>query len=162
DSHAGESRPLPLLEGLPAPPAAGCPRRRQHDFPRTLDCQGFGTSRPAGASLCRCKWPTRTVPDQSERVPSRRRRSVRCQRPRAGTDAAPGAPCAADATPAVDAAGTCAGRGWPTAVSECDPILPVIAMFSAAETEACRRLVELALAEDLGSAGDITSQAIIP
>jgi nicotinate-nucleotide pyrophosphorylase (carboxylating) len=35
-------------------------------------------------------------------------------------------------------------------------------MFSAAETEACCRLVELALAEDLGSAGDLTSQAIIP
>jgi nicotinate-nucleotide pyrophosphorylase (carboxylating) len=35
-------------------------------------------------------------------------------------------------------------------------------MFSSAETEACRRLVELALAEDLGSAGDVTSQAIIP
>jgi nicotinate-nucleotide pyrophosphorylase (carboxylating) len=36
------------------------------------------------------------------------------------------------------------------------------AMFSAEETEACRRLVELALAEDLGTPGDITSQAIIP
>jgi nicotinate-nucleotide pyrophosphorylase (carboxylating) len=34
--------------------------------------------------------------------------------------------------------------------------------FSPAETAACRRLVEMALEEDLGSAGDITSQAIIP
>jgi nicotinate-nucleotide pyrophosphorylase (carboxylating) len=35
-------------------------------------------------------------------------------------------------------------------------------MFSPVETEACQRLVTLALCEDLGSAGDITSQAIIP
>lgn len=35
-------------------------------------------------------------------------------------------------------------------------------MFSAAETEACLRLVELALAEDLGDSGDLTSQAVIP
>jgi nicotinate-nucleotide pyrophosphorylase (carboxylating) len=34
--------------------------------------------------------------------------------------------------------------------------------FSPAETAAGRRLVEMALAEDLGSAGDITSQAVIP
>jgi len=34
--------------------------------------------------------------------------------------------------------------------------------FSAPETKACRRLIELALEEDLGSAGDLTSQAIIP
>src|SRR5712691_7695905 len=34
--------------------------------------------------------------------------------------------------------------------------------FNEAETEACRRLIELALAEDLGTAGDITSQATIP
>jgi nicotinate-nucleotide pyrophosphorylase (carboxylating) len=36
-----------------------------------------------------------------------------------------------------------------------------VSTFTAAETEACRRLVELALAEDLGSAGDVTSQAVI-
>jgi nicotinate-nucleotide pyrophosphorylase (carboxylating) len=35
-------------------------------------------------------------------------------------------------------------------------------MFSVAETDACRRLIEMALAEDLGSVGDITSQAVIP
>jgi nicotinate-nucleotide pyrophosphorylase (carboxylating) len=34
--------------------------------------------------------------------------------------------------------------------------------FSSAETAACRRLVELALAEDLGDAGDRTSLATIP
>jgi nicotinate-nucleotide pyrophosphorylase (carboxylating) len=34
-------------------------------------------------------------------------------------------------------------------------------MFTAAETEACRRLVELALQEDLGTAGDLTSLAVI-
>ena len=34
--------------------------------------------------------------------------------------------------------------------------------FSADETAACRRLIALALAEDLGDAGDITSQAVIP
>jgi nicotinate-nucleotide pyrophosphorylase (carboxylating) len=35
-------------------------------------------------------------------------------------------------------------------------------MFTAAENVACRRLVELALEEDLGAAGDVTSQALIP
>jgi nicotinate-nucleotide pyrophosphorylase (carboxylating) len=35
-------------------------------------------------------------------------------------------------------------------------------MFTHAETEACRRLVELALAEDLGGIGDRTSDAVIP
>jgi nicotinate-nucleotide pyrophosphorylase (carboxylating) len=35
-------------------------------------------------------------------------------------------------------------------------------MFSAAETEACRRLISLALEEDLATAGDLTSQAVIP
>jgi len=35
-------------------------------------------------------------------------------------------------------------------------------MFTPAESEACSRLVALALAEDLGTTGDITSQAIIP
>jgi nicotinate-nucleotide pyrophosphorylase (carboxylating) len=35
-------------------------------------------------------------------------------------------------------------------------------MFSPAETLACRRLVELALEEDLGAAGDLTSRAVIP
>jgi nicotinate-nucleotide pyrophosphorylase (carboxylating) len=35
-------------------------------------------------------------------------------------------------------------------------------MFNAAETAACRRLLELALEEDLGSQGDLTSQAVIP
>jgi nicotinate-nucleotide pyrophosphorylase (carboxylating) len=35
-------------------------------------------------------------------------------------------------------------------------------VFTREETEACRRLVDLALAEDLGSAGDRTSQAVIP
>jgi nicotinate-nucleotide pyrophosphorylase (carboxylating) len=34
--------------------------------------------------------------------------------------------------------------------------------FSPEESAACSRLVELALAEDMGSAGDVTSQAIIP
>src|SRR5947209_9443205 len=34
--------------------------------------------------------------------------------------------------------------------------------FSAAETAACRRLVEMALEEDLGPAGDVTSRAVIP
>ena len=34
--------------------------------------------------------------------------------------------------------------------------------FSNEETEACRRLIALALEEDLGCAGDITSQAVIP
>ena len=34
--------------------------------------------------------------------------------------------------------------------------------FSLAEVEACRRLVALALEEDLGSRGDVTSQAVIP
>jgi nicotinate-nucleotide pyrophosphorylase (carboxylating) len=35
-------------------------------------------------------------------------------------------------------------------------------MFTPAETEACRRLVQLALTEDLGIAGDITSMTVIP
>jgi nicotinate-nucleotide pyrophosphorylase (carboxylating) len=35
-------------------------------------------------------------------------------------------------------------------------------MFTAAETSACRRLVEMALEEDLGPAGDLTSQTVIP
>lgn len=35
-------------------------------------------------------------------------------------------------------------------------------MFNAAETAACRRLIDLALEEDLGPIGDLTSQAIIP
>lgn len=34
--------------------------------------------------------------------------------------------------------------------------------FSPAESEACRRLLELALQEDLGDAGDITSRSTIP
>jgi nicotinate-nucleotide pyrophosphorylase (carboxylating) len=34
--------------------------------------------------------------------------------------------------------------------------------FTATETAACRRLVELALEEDLNSVGDLTSQAVIP
>jgi nicotinate-nucleotide pyrophosphorylase (carboxylating) len=34
--------------------------------------------------------------------------------------------------------------------------------FSAAEIAACRKLIELALEEDLGTAGDLTSQAIVP
>jgi nicotinate-nucleotide pyrophosphorylase (carboxylating) len=34
--------------------------------------------------------------------------------------------------------------------------------FTAAEAAACRRLVELALEEDLGSTGDLTSQSVIP
>jgi nicotinate-nucleotide pyrophosphorylase (carboxylating) len=34
--------------------------------------------------------------------------------------------------------------------------------FSSAEAAACLRLVQLALDEDLGSAGDLTSQAVIP
>lgn len=35
-------------------------------------------------------------------------------------------------------------------------------MFTAAEADACRRLIELALQEDLGANGDLTSQAVIP
>src|SRR5437868_2052442 len=35
-------------------------------------------------------------------------------------------------------------------------------MFTPSETAACRRLVEWALEEDLGAAGDLTSRAIIP
>jgi nicotinate-nucleotide pyrophosphorylase (carboxylating) len=35
-------------------------------------------------------------------------------------------------------------------------------MFSAAEAAACRRLIDLALEEDLGADGDLTSQAVIP
>jgi nicotinate-nucleotide pyrophosphorylase (carboxylating) len=35
-------------------------------------------------------------------------------------------------------------------------------MFIPAETDACRRLVELALQEDLGLVGDLTSAAVIP
>jgi nicotinate-nucleotide pyrophosphorylase (carboxylating) len=35
-------------------------------------------------------------------------------------------------------------------------------MFTAAETTACRRLIEMALEEDLGHVGDLTSQAMIP
>ena len=35
-------------------------------------------------------------------------------------------------------------------------------MFSSAETVACRRLIELALEEDLGAVGDLTCQAVIP
>jgi len=34
--------------------------------------------------------------------------------------------------------------------------------FTPEETQACRRLVEMALEEDLGTAGDITSKAVIP
>src|SRR5947207_1923268 len=34
--------------------------------------------------------------------------------------------------------------------------------FTADETAACRRLVAMALEEDLGSVGDLTSQAVIP
>jgi nicotinate-nucleotide pyrophosphorylase (carboxylating) len=37
-----------------------------------------------------------------------------------------------------------------------------VAHFTPAEVEACRQLVELALAEDLDDAGDRTSQAVIP
>jgi nicotinate-nucleotide pyrophosphorylase (carboxylating) len=35
-------------------------------------------------------------------------------------------------------------------------------MFTAAEADACNRLLELALQEDLGANGDLTSQAVIP
>ncbi|MFL5240505.1 MAG: carboxylating nicotinate-nucleotide diphosphorylase [Gemmataceae bacterium] len=35
-------------------------------------------------------------------------------------------------------------------------------IFTTAESAACRRLIELALEEDLGRAGDLTSQALIP
>jgi nicotinate-nucleotide pyrophosphorylase (carboxylating) len=34
--------------------------------------------------------------------------------------------------------------------------------FTPEETQACRRLVEMALEEDLGTAGDLTSKAVIP
>src|SRR5262245_6663813 len=36
------------------------------------------------------------------------------------------------------------------------------AMFSAEEQRACQRLIELALEEDFGERGDVTSQAVIP
>jgi nicotinate-nucleotide pyrophosphorylase (carboxylating) len=44
------------------------------------------------------------------------------------------------------------------------PILPmrVLDMFSEAENEACRRIIALAIEEDLGAVGDITSQAVVP
>jgi nicotinate-nucleotide pyrophosphorylase (carboxylating) len=35
-------------------------------------------------------------------------------------------------------------------------------MFTASEAEACRHLIDLAVTEDLGSVGDLTSQAVIP
>ncbi len=35
-------------------------------------------------------------------------------------------------------------------------------MFTTAETDACNRLLELAIQEDLGANGDLTSQAVIP
>ncbi len=35
-------------------------------------------------------------------------------------------------------------------------------MFNSAETDTCRRLLALALAEDLGTLGDLTSKALIP
>src|SRR5438477_241735 len=35
-------------------------------------------------------------------------------------------------------------------------------MFTLKETAACRRLVELALEEDMGATGDLTCQAILP
>ncbi|HVS34366.1 MAG TPA: carboxylating nicotinate-nucleotide diphosphorylase [Gemmataceae bacterium] len=35
-------------------------------------------------------------------------------------------------------------------------------MFNSAEAAACRRLIDLALDEDLGAAGDLTSQAVVP
>jgi nicotinate-nucleotide pyrophosphorylase (carboxylating) len=35
-------------------------------------------------------------------------------------------------------------------------------MFNPSETAACRRLVDLALQEDLGTSGDLSSQAVIP
>src|SRR5579862_2984221 len=34
--------------------------------------------------------------------------------------------------------------------------------FTAAETTACRKLIDLAFQEDLGAAGDLTSLAIVP
>src|SRR5262245_6623490 len=37
-----------------------------------------------------------------------------------------------------------------------------MAHFTAAETAACRRLIELALDEDLGGVGDLTSRSVIP
>jgi nicotinate-nucleotide pyrophosphorylase (carboxylating) len=42
------------------------------------------------------------------------------------------------------------------------PEARTMTMFSPAETVACRRLIELALEEDLGSKGDLTSQVVIP
>ena len=41
-------------------------------------------------------------------------------------------------------------------------MLTPLIVLTAEETVACRRLVELALEEDLNSTGDVTSQAIIP
>jgi nicotinate-nucleotide pyrophosphorylase (carboxylating) len=37
-----------------------------------------------------------------------------------------------------------------------------VSTFTPAETAACQRLVEMALEEDLGTGGDLTSQAVIP
>jgi nicotinate-nucleotide pyrophosphorylase (carboxylating) len=42
------------------------------------------------------------------------------------------------------------------------PLKKVLAMFSLKETEACRRLVEMAMEEDLGTASDLTTLATIP
>ncbi len=41
-------------------------------------------------------------------------------------------------------------------------MLTALFTFSDEETAACKRLIELALAEDLGTRGDVTSQAMIP
>src|SRR5579875_1972342 len=54
--------------------------------------------------------------------------------------------------------------GWPcfAMLCECSCNLGDTMSFTPQEYEACRRLVNMALEEDLGSVGDLTSQAIIP
>src|SRR5262245_40960077 len=73
----------------------------------------------------------------------------------------------------MDAARTGGGSGRPADVPQCRSlfhemiswltlVLESPIMFSSVETVACRRLIELALEEDLGSRGDLTSLAVIP
>src|SRR5947209_7046040 len=60
------------------------------------------------------------------------------------------------------------GWGWPRKGKGCgssamrSSSFSEVVLFSDAETAACRRLVAWALEEDLGTAGDLTSQAVVP
>jgi nicotinate-nucleotide pyrophosphorylase (carboxylating) len=62
----------------------------------------------------------------------------------------------------------CALIGWPSALARGNYVRcglrkgKVLDMFNGAETEACGRLVQLALDEDLGTGEDVTSVATIP